>query len=89
VRKRCSTMTLIVALGSFVCAGCGSSRQALLSVTVTPPTATATHGSANDTVRFATAGNYAIYDRGYYGPNASAVCLEHISDISRPLAQVT
>lgn len=84
-----SVVTLLAVLAALLGAGCGSSKQALVSVSVSPSTGTATHGSTNNTVRFAAAGNYATYDRGYYGPNASAVCLIRIPDSSRPLTQVT
>ena len=89
MRRAYSAMTLIAALSSFVSAGCGSSRQALVSVTVSPASAIAAHGSANDTVRFTAMGNYATYNRGYQGPNATAVCLIRIPDSSRPLSEVT
>jgi hypothetical protein len=88
VRKSWLGVTLLAVAGC-ICSGCGSSRQALVSVSVSPTAATATPGSANDTVRFVATGNYATYDRGYYGPNATAVCLIHTSDSSRPLTQVT
>lgn len=84
-----SVVMLFEALAALLLVGCGSSNQALVSVTVSPATGSATHGSANNTVHFVAGGNYATYDSGYYGPNATAVCLIHIPDSSRPLTQVT
>jgi hypothetical protein len=77
-------------IATLILTGCGlSSKEALVSVTVSPSAASATHSSATDTITFKATGNYAAYDVGYYGPNATAVCDIKISDMSQTLTQVT
>ena len=79
-----------VVIATLLLTGCGlSSDEALVSVTVSPSAATATHGAAQDTVTFKATGNYAAYDVGYYGPNATAVCEIKSSDMSQTLTEVT
>ena len=84
-----SVVIVFAGLAMFAWSGCGvSSNEALVSVTVSPSAAIATHGVAKDTVTFKATGNYAAYDVGYYGPNATAVCEIKSSDMSQTLTQV-
>ena len=88
--KLLSAIALCVTLvGLLASAGCGSSKHALVSITVSPATANATNGSTHNTAQFAVTGNYATYANGFFGPNATAVCDVRIPDTSKPLAQVT
>jgi len=90
MRKLRSVVIGFAVLAMFAWVGCGaSSSEALVSVTVSPSAGTATHGAAKDTVTFKATGNYAAYDIGYYGPNATAVCEIKVSDMSQTLTQVT
>jgi hypothetical protein len=69
--------------------GCGSSREALVSVAVSPLRGIATHGSENDTVTFKATGNYAAYDTDNRLPNQGLVCAVKVPDSSQPLTAVT
>ena len=76
---------LVSAIG--ILAGCGSQREALVSINISPATGTATHGSANDTVQFTANGNFGTF--GSYGNStATATCLLHASDKTRTLTEV-
>ncbi len=80
--------TLIAAVVATVAlAGCGAQHEALVSVNISPATATATHGSANDTVRFTANGNFGTFG-SYANSTATATCLVHSSDKTRTLTQV-
>src|SRR5215467_1258785 len=81
--------TLLAALITLLWAGCGSSKQALVAMSVSPVAGTATHGSANNTLTFAATGNCGTYDNRYMNSRANAVCLVHASDESRTLTSVT
>lgn len=84
-----SLVILIVAVvAGFALTGCESQYEALVSVTVSPAAATATHGSANDTVQFTAGGNFGKFG-SYQNSTATATCLLHASDITRPLTAVT
>lgn len=85
---RVEHLHVAVAVFTLALAGCGSSRQALVNVTVSPSSATAVHGLANDTVQFTASGGYSTYDSGAFGPNANVVCKVAVPDSSRPLTAV-
>jgi hypothetical protein len=73
----------------FALAGCGDSlHEALTSVTVTPSTVSATHGSANNTIQFMASGGFATFGT-YHDSTATAACRLHTVDTTRPLTQVT
>lgn len=67
--------------------GCGSQREALVSINISPATATATHGSANDKVQFSANGNFGTFG-SYKNSTATATCMLHTSDKTRPLTEV-
>lgn len=69
--------------------GCGSSKNALVSITVSPSSGVATRGSANDAVTFKATGNYTAYDTDNRLPNQGLVCAVKVPDSSQPLATVT
>lgn len=81
--------TLLVVLATLLWVSCGSSKEALVSMTVSPVLGTATHGFANDTVTFQATGNFGTYDNSYVNTRATVVCLLHASDKSRTLTSVT
>ena len=81
--------TLLAALAAPLWVSCGSSKEALVSMTLSPVAGTATHGSANNKVAFRATGNFGTYDNSYMNSRATAVCLLHASDKSRTLTSVT
>jgi len=80
--------TLLAVLATLLWASCGS-KEALVSITISPVAGTATHDSANNTVTFRATGNFGTYDNSYMNSRATAVCLLHASDKSRTLTSVT
>jgi hypothetical protein len=68
--------------------GCGSSKEALVSVSVLPPAATATHGTSNDVVLFTVNGNYSSYDNGYMGTNAAGACAAKVVENTKQITNV-
>ena len=58
--------------------GCGS-KEALVSMAVSPVAGTATPGSVNNTVTFRATGNFGTYDNSYMNSRATGVCLLHAS----------
>ncbi len=79
---------LLTALAANVAlTGCGSQREALVSINISPATGTATHGSANDTVQFTANGNFGTFG-SYENSTATATCLLHTSDKTRTLTEV-
>jgi hypothetical protein len=82
-------VTLLAVLATLLWVSCGSSKEALVSMTVSPVAATATHGSANNTVTFQATGNFGTYDNSYMNSRATGVCLLHAFDKSRTLTSVT
>ena len=74
---------------SLMWTGCGSSKEALVSVTVSPTSASATHGSASDTVTFKATGHYSAYDTDNRQPSRGLVCAVKVPDSSNPVAGVT
>jgi hypothetical protein len=84
-----SGFLMVVVIAALVSTRCGSSKQALVSITVNPPSGTATHGSANDAVTFKATGNYTAYDTDNRLPNQGLVCAVKVPDSSQPLAAVT
>ena len=80
--------TLLAALATLLWASCGS-KEALVSITVSPVAGAATHGSPNNTVSFRATGNFGTYDNSYMNSQATAVCLLHASDKTRTLTSVT
>jgi hypothetical protein len=80
--------TLLAVLATLLWVSCGS-EEALVSMTVNPVAATATHGSASNTVSFRASGNFGTYDNSYMNSRATGVCLLHAFDKSRTLTSVT
>jgi hypothetical protein len=70
-----------------ILAGCGSQREALVSINISPATGTATHGSAKDTVQFTANGNFGTFG-SYENSTATGTCLLHASDKTRTLTEV-
>lgn len=67
-------------------AGCGSQREALVSISISPASGTATRGSANDKVQFTANGNFGTFG-SYKNSTATATCLLRTSDNTRPLTE--
>ena len=88
--SRSSKLSFLVAIASAALAlpGCGSNHEALVSVSVSPTAASATHGAATDTVQFAATGNLGTYG-SYRNSTATAVCKLHAADTTGPLTQIT
>ena len=77
----------VVVSGIGFLAGCGSQREALLSISISPASGMATHGSPQDTVQFTANGNFGTFG-SYDNSTATATCLLHTSDKTRPLNEV-
>ena len=77
----------VVVSGLGFLVGCGSQREALVSISIGPASGTATHGSVNDTVQFTANGNFGTFG-SYDNSTATATCLLHTSDKIRPLTEV-
>lgn len=67
--------------------GCGAQREALVSISISPASGTATHGSAQDMVQFVATGNFGAFG-SYENSTATATCLLRTADKIRTLTEV-
>lgn len=81
-------MVVGVAVTALAFAGCGSRREALVAITISPASATAAHGFPNRTVQFAADGDFGTYGT-YQDSTATAICISKTADASHSLDQVT
>lgn len=90
MKLRFSLLWVVAIAIVFAECGGGGSREALVSISVSPVNGSATHSSPSNTVQFKATGNFAVLGTAFGGDErAGGACLLKRIDKTRPMAQVT